>query len=118
MLSFYLSLYTLAISILVEAKASKDFGRSQSQTPLANMRTYNLGCGCPLKVVLTLINVFLKKSSSHMVYKVLYIKSFYSLYYCRHYDHCLVNIVILYFMQTWSLYIIKIIYCIFPGLSV
>ena len=37
-------------------------------------------------------------SSSHIVYKVLCAHRFYSLYYYHHYDHCLVNIVILYYM--------------------
>ena len=54
--------------------------------------------------------------SSHIVYKVLYVNSFYSLYYCHHYDHCSVNIAIWYYMQTWSLYIIKIIYGLFACL--
>ena len=42
-----------------------------------------------LKVILTLIKVFLM---SHIVYNIHYVNSFYSLYYCHHYDHCLVNI--------------------------
>ena len=53
------------------------------------------------------------ESSSHILYKALYVNSFYSLYYHHHYDYCIVNIVILYYMQTWKLYIIKRIYCLF-----
>ena len=34
------------------------------------------------------------ESSSHIVYKVLY---------CHRYDHCIVNIVILYYVHTWKL---------------
>ena len=56
---------------------------------------------------------FPHESSSHIVYKVLYVNSFYSLYYYHHYDHCIVNIVILYYMQTRSLYIIKSKYSLF-----
>ena len=52
------------------------------------------------------------------MYKVLYVNSFYSLYYYHHYDHCIVDIAILYYMQTWSLYIIKRIYCLFVCLFV
>ena len=40
------------------------------------------------------------ESSSRIVYKVLYVNSFYNLYYYHHYDHCIVNIVTLYYMQT------------------
>ena len=56
--------------------------------------------------------------SSHIEYKVLYVNTFYSLYYFHHYDHCIVNIVILYYMQTWKLYTTKRIYCLFVYLFV
>ena len=47
------------------------------------------------------------------LYKVLYVNSFHNLYYYQHYDSCLVNIVILYYMKTWILYNIKkYIFCV------
>ena len=61
-------------------------------------------------MVLTLIKVFLW---SHLL--TLCTRSS-SLYYCHHYDHCSVNIAIWYYMQTWSLYIIKRIYGLFACL--
>ena len=41
-----------------------------------------------LKVILTLIRIFL---ISHIVHSILYVNSFYSLYYYHRYDHCIVN---------------------------
>ena len=58
------------------------------------------------------------ESSSHMVYKILYVNSFCSFYYYDHCDYCLVNIVILYSMYTWGLYIIKRLYSLFVCLFV
>ena len=56
---------------------------------------------------------FPHQSYSHILCKVLYANSFYSLYCYQHYDHCIANIIILYYMQAWKLYIIKRIYCLF-----
>ena len=41
---------------------------------------------------------FRYESSSDMVYKVLYVNTFWSFYYCHHYNHCLKHIAILYYM--------------------
>ena len=57
-------------------------------------------------------DLYLFSSSVTQNITVLYVISFYSLYYYHHYDHCIVNIVILNYMQTWKLYIIKRIYCL------
>ena len=54
------------------------------------------------------------ESSSYMVYKVLYVNSFCSFHYYHHYDHCLANIVIFYYMQTWTCISLKeYIACLF-----
>ena len=53
---------------------------------------------------------------SHIVYKVLHANSFCGLSFYHHYDHCIANIVTLCYIQTWSLYIIKRIYCLFACL--
>ena len=45
---------------------------------------------------------FPDESSSHILYKVLYVNSFYSLYCYHHYDDYILNAVMLYYMQTWS----------------
>ena len=50
---------------------------------------------------------FSYESLSHIVFKIFYVNSFYILYYYHHYDHCIANIVILHYMHTWKLYIIK-----------
>ena len=70
-----------------------------------------------LKVVLTLMKIFLM-SHLPIVYKILQVNTFYSSYYFHHYDHCMINIVLLYYMKTWELYITKIIYCPFVYLFV
>ena len=44
------------------------------------------------------------ESSSHMIYKVLYVNNFYSLYFHHHYDHRLVRIVIALFVDLELVY--------------
>ena len=116
-ISRFLSIYFSYINIVWCNSFPKAWGEAKAKLP-SNYEILQFRLWAPLKAVLILIKVFSHKSSSHILYKVHYVNNFYSLYYYHHYYHCIVNIVILHYMQTWSLHINKRIYCLFVCLFV
>ena len=67
-------------------------GEKSKPNSLSNYEILQFRLWAPLKLVLTLIKaLLLGHLPTWLVYKVLYVHSFYSLYYYHHYDLCLVK---------------------------
>ena len=110
-ISLSINLYILVISIIFDAIAPPRLGEKSKPNSLSNYEILQFRLWVPLKVVLTLIKVFLlghlptwcTRSSMYIVF-IVYIIIIILI--------SLVNIIILYYMQTQSLRIIKRIYCL------